>query len=152
MIQNGILLSFTRLATRLCFLDVRLSVLCLSSFPSSRKLHPCPFQNLPKPKPKDRENSSSLSASSPSCSTRHGPIIYGSQSASSSVHYVHYALKQLPFSARLQPCRGFLFPPHLAFCFHSLHLHFFYVCVWRVFWNSLDKGELSKTWTFLSTE
>lgn len=39
MVQNGILLTFTRLATIcLCFLDVRLSFLCLS-FPSSRKLH-----------------------------------------------------------------------------------------------------------------
>lgn len=38
MIQNGILLSFTRLATRLCFLDVRLSVLCL---PLSRRPESC---------------------------------------------------------------------------------------------------------------
>lgn len=107
-----------------CFLDVS----CAFLFPIIQKAAPCPVQNLPKPKLKDRGNSPRLSASSPSCSTRHGPIIYGSQCASSSVHNVHYAFKRLPFSARLQPCRGFLFPPHLAFCFHSLRLSVF-LCV-----------------------
>lgn len=36
------------------------------------------------------------------------------------------------FSASLQPCRSYLFPPHLAFCFYCLRLSiciFFYVCV-----------------------
>lgn len=99
MVQNGILLTFTRLATAcLCFLDVRLSFLCLYlSHPLESCIYKCPFQNLPKPKAEDRENNSSLSASSPRYSTRHGPIIYGSQSTSSSVHYVQYALKHLPF-------------------------------------------------------
>lgn len=27
-----------------------------------------------------------------------------------------------------------------------------FLCVWRVFWNSLEKEELLKRWTFLSTE
>lgn len=56
MVQNGILLTFTRLATVcLCFLDVRLSFLCLSlSQPPESCTYRCPFQNLPKPKPEDR--------------------------------------------------------------------------------------------------
>lgn len=58
MVQNGILLNFTRLATVcLCFLDVRLSFLCLLlSHPLESCTYRCPFQNLPKPKPEDRED------------------------------------------------------------------------------------------------
>lgn len=65
------------------------------------------FPKLPKPKPKDRRATRVCLLPHPT--TRHGPIIYGSQSTSSSVHYVHYTLKHLPFllSTALS---GFLIP------------------------------------------
>lgn len=81
------------------------------SFPSSWELQLqaswCPFQNLPKPKPKDRRATRVFLPPRPT--TRHGPIIYGSQSTSSSVHYVHYALKHLPFPLSTA-LSGFLIP------------------------------------------
>lgn len=136
MVQNGILLTFTRLATVcLCFLDVRLSFLCLYlSHPPESCTYGCPFQKPSQTKAGGQRNNSILSASSPCYSTRHGPIIYGSQSTSSSVHYVHYALKHLPFPLFYSLVGSFLFPPHLAFCFHCLRLLVcpsasFYVCV-----------------------
>lgn len=125
-----------------CFLDVY----CAFLFPESCTM------SCPKPsqtKAEGRGNSPRLSASSPSCSTRHGPIIYGSQCASSSVHNVHFAFKQLPSSARLQPCRGFLFPPHLAFCFRSLRL---FMCVCGDSPGIRWTAGSSQRWTFLSTE
>lgn len=76
-----------------------------------------------------------------------------------SIYILHSTLctlciKASAFSACLQPCRGFLFPPHLAFCFYCLHLlvcpSASFMCVWRVLWNSLDREELLKRWTFLS--
>lgn len=68
------------------------------SFPFSRKLH---LQvSFPKPSQTkalgQREQLESVCLP-PRYSIRHGPIIYGSQSTSSTVHYVHYALKHLSF-------------------------------------------------------
>lgn len=137
MVQNGILLTFTRPATiRLCFFDARLSFLLSKTSPNKA----------------GQENNLTLSPLSPCFSARHGPIFYGSQSTSSPVHYVHYA-----FSIWLSCLLGFSIPTTSSLLVSpvsacsSVHLHLF-MCVWRVFWNSLDKKELSKSWTFLSTE
>lgn len=79
------------------------------SFPSSRKLHlQVSFPNPPQTKA-GQENKSSLSSSSPRYCTRHGPIIYGSQSTSSSVHHVHYALS-ICLSCLSTALLGFLIP------------------------------------------
>lgn len=67
------------------------------SFPSSYKLDPqVSFPKSSQARVWGQEKQPE-SASSPCYSIRHGPNIYGSQSTSSSVHYVHYALKHLPF-------------------------------------------------------
>lgn len=103
--SNGILLTFFFYKTSDCLLMFfgRASEFPVPfTFPPLQKIctYGCPFpkkKKLPKPKPEDRRNDSSLFASSPRYSARHGPIIYGSQSTSSSVHYVHYAFKHLPF-------------------------------------------------------
>lgn len=49
---------------------------------------------------------------------------------------------------------GFLIPTTSSLLFPlSARLSIcIFLCVWRVFWNSLEKEELLKRWTFLSTE
>lgn len=154
MVQNGILLTFTRLVT-VCLYFWRYAFefpvpslpcwpeKCTSSYPKS-------FQ----PKPTVGVNNWSLSASLHYSSTRHGPNVNGSQSTSS-LHYVHYALKHLSFPlfnglVGISYSHHFLFPLPLSVC-SSVHLHLF-MCVSRVFCNALDKEKLSDRWTFLSTE
>lgn len=102
-----------------------------------------------------RVNNWSLSASLHYYSTRHGPNFNGSQSTSS-VHYVHYALKHLSFPL-FNSLVGISYSHHfqpsvstVSVCL-SVHLHLF-MCVLRVFCNALDKEKLSNRWTFLSTE
>lgn len=74
--------------------------------------------------------------------------------------YVPCPVKHLPFHSS-KALTGFLIPTTsnllfwLSMFFCSVNLHVFMcvcVCMWRVFWNSLDKKELSLRWTFLSTE
>lgn len=86
------------------------------SFPSSRKLHlQVSFPNPPQTKA-GQENKLSLSSSSPRYCTRHGPIIYGSQSTSSSVHHVHYALS-ICLSCLSTALLGFLIPTTFSLLF-----------------------------------
>lgn len=74
--------------------------------------------------------------------------------------YVPCPVKHLPFHSS-KALTGFLIPTTsnllfwLSMFFCSVNLHVFMcvcVCMLRVFWNSLDKKELSLRWTFLSTE
>lgn len=100
-----------------------------------------------KPKPEDRRNRPSVSASSPCNRTRHGPVIDGSQSTSSPVHYVHNAFKHLPFplvyslvgvsySHLIYPCVSTGSSVHLSICV--------FLCVCGVLWNLLDNEDLRR--------
>lgn len=132
MVQNGILLTFTRLVC-LCFLDVRLSFLCLSlSHPPESCTSGCPFQNLPKPKPED---SRTIRFCLP---PRHATVPdMGLLFMGLNLHPLQYIMYIMLCSICLFPLvyslvGGFLFPTHLAFCFHCLLVcpsASFYVCV-----------------------
>lgn len=120
MVHNGILLIFTRLATVcLCFLDVRF--LCLSlSHPPESCTYRCLFQNLSKPKQGRRTSQVCLPP-------RHVTVpdmglLFMGLNLHPPQYIMYITLKASAFPACLQLCWGFLFPPHLAFCFHCLRL------------------------------
>lgn len=152
MVQNGILLTFTRLATIcLCFFGREFPV--PFSFPPSRKLHlQVSFQRPPQTKAGQENNLSPFLAMLQYQTWAHYLWV--------SIYILLSTLCTLRFKASAFFCLstallGFLIPNTSLFstvsvC-SSVHLHLF-MCVWRVLWNSLDKEELSKRWTFLSTE
>lgn len=116
MVQNGILLTFTRLATVcLSFLDVPLSFLCLSlSHPPERCTYGCSFQNPPNQSLRTAERLVSVCLLTTLQDQTWAYYLWVS---------IYIFLSTLctlcfkAFSAPLQPCRGFLIPttPSLLF-------------------------------------
>lgn len=150
MLQNGILLTFSRLATVcLCFwfffLDVRLSFLCLSI---SHPPQSCTHQKLSKPKPGGQEKQPESV-----CLL----ILLQYQTWAYYLWVSIYILLSTSCTLRFEASAFFCLSTALSGGFlilicSSVRLHLFFMCVWRVFWNSLDKEELSEGRTFLSTE
>lgn len=108
MVQNGILLIFTRLATVcLCLTDILL------------KAAPTPGQQVFL----ERHSQTKARADLPPCPATEpdmGLLLYGSQSTSFSVHFVHCTLSICLFPLVDSLAGVSFFPKHLAFCSHCL--------------------------------
>lgn len=138
MVQNGILLTFTRLAT-ICFCIVATPVPFFFPHPLDVCTYGCPFQ---KPPPNQSRTGEQLRLPPRHATGPDMGLLFMGLNTSSSVQYVHYTFKHPPFLL----VYSLVGVSHPAVCL-SVHLYLV-MCTRKGFWNSLDKKELSKSLTF----